>query len=90
MIKSWSDRAWAEYLCWIADDKSKAKKINELLKSIERDGVSEGIGKPEPLKNRNGEWSRRIDQEHRLVYSVEILNGQSTILIVSCKGHYED
>ncbi|MBQ3800219.1 MAG: Txe/YoeB family addiction module toxin, partial [Treponema sp.] len=66
-------------------DKKTLRKINDLLKAIDRDGFS-GIGKPEPLKGREGCWSRRIDDKNRLVYKV--LDGQ--IEIIQCKGHYED
>ena len=70
---------------WQAQDKKTLRKINDLLKAIDRDGFS-GIGKPEPLKGREGCWSRRIDDKNRLVYKV--LDGQ--IEIIQCKGHYED
>lgn len=86
MNKIWSDIAWDEYLYWQMMDKKTVKKINALIKDIERNGLSEGIGKPEPLKYRKA-WSRRIDQEHRLIYNQEE-NGN--LLIISCKGHYED
>ena len=61
------------------------KKINELVKDIERNGLSNGIGHPEPLKYRKA-WSRRIDHANRLVYNID--NGN--LWIISCKGHYED
>lgn len=85
MNKIWSDQAWEEYLQWQILDKKTLKKINALVKDIERNGVSEGLGKPEPLRYRKA-WSRRIDHEHRLVYRVE---GES-LFIISCKGHYQD
>ncbi len=50
MTKVWSGRAWQEYLDWQLEDRKTVKRINELIKSIERDGILEGIGKPEPLK----------------------------------------
>ena len=90
MIKSWSDDAWAEYVYWLSIDKSKIKKINDLIKSIERDGSAFGLGKPEPLKNADGAFSRRIDQEHRLVYKISEQNDQPVIFILSCRGHYDD
>ena len=63
--------AWDEYLFWQKNDKQKINKINELLKDISRSPY-EGIGKPEALKfNYAGYWSRRIDEEHRLIYKVE-------------------
>ncbi|MBQ1238575.1 MAG: Txe/YoeB family addiction module toxin [Ruminococcus sp.] len=86
MNKIWSDLAWDEYLQWQMFDKKTLKKINALIKDIERNGLSEGIGKPEPLKYRKA-WSRRIDHENRLVYNFD---AQQNLLIISCKGHYED
>lgn len=85
MIKSWTDVAWIEYQYWISQDKKIFKKINELIKDIERNGVLNGIGKPEALKHRKG-YSRRIDEKNRLIY--EIINEQ--LYILNCKGHYED
>ncbi len=66
--------------------KKTLKKINALIKDIERNGLSDGIGKPEPLKYRKA-WSRRIDRENRLVYNID---SNRNLLIISCKGHYED
>ncbi len=86
MNKIWSDLAWDEYLQWQILDKKTLKKINALIKDIERNGLSEGIGKPEPLKYRKA-WSRRIDRENRLLYNIDKDNN---LLIISCKGHYED
>ncbi len=86
MNKIWFDKAWEDYLYWQLQDRKLLKKINDLLKSVERDGESAGLGKPEPLKgNLTGLYSRRIDEVHRLVYRVS--NG--VIEVVSCKGHYE-
>lgn len=85
MNKIWSDSAWEEYLYWQSQDKKTLKKINNLIKDIERNGLLEGIGKPEPLKYRHA-YSRRIDSTNRLVY--DILDDK--LLIYSCKGHYED
>ncbi|MDE5598514.1 MAG: Txe/YoeB family addiction module toxin [Lachnospiraceae bacterium] len=82
----WDERAWGEYLEWQVQDKKTLKRINALIKDIQRN-CCEGIGKPEPLKNNlNGWWSRRIDESNRIVYKEE--NG--TVIIASCKGHYED
>ena len=64
MKKLWSDRAWDDYLYWQMQDKKTLKRINELVKSIEREGLSQGIGKPEPLRHRKA-WSRRIDEANR-------------------------
>lgn len=65
-----SDQAWEDYQFWLATDKKTVRRIHELLKDIKRNSHS-GIGKPEPLRHAlAGWWSRRIDQEHRLVYRV--------------------
>ena len=85
MNKLFSDNAWDDYLYLHANDKSKMKRINKLIKSIEHEGFSVGIGKPEPLKyDLSGYWSRRINDEHRLVYKIK----DNTIMIASCKDHY--
>ncbi|MCM1494720.1 MAG: Txe/YoeB family addiction module toxin [Bacteroides sp.] len=82
----WEDRAWNDYLYWQMQDKKTLKRINAILKDIERN-TFEGIGKPEPLKgNLSGMWSRRIDELNRIVYYEE----GGIIYIISCKGHYED
>jgi len=81
---SFKDSAFAEYQQWAKDDRKIADKIDRLITEIMRDPFH-GTGKPEPLKgNLSGHWSRRITQEHRLVY--KILNDQ--IIITSCKFHY--
>lgn len=81
---TWTSIAWNDYLYWQQNDKSKLKRINELIKTIGRTPF-EGIGKPEALKHDlKGFWSRRIDGEHRLVYTVQ----DNTIIIVACKYHY--
>ncbi len=86
MKKIWSDKAWDDYLYWQAQDKKTLKRVNQLVKIIERSNF-EGIGKPEALKgNLSGFWSRRIDDANRLIYRI---NGEF-IDILSCKGHYED
>ncbi|MDX1357959.1 MAG: Txe/YoeB family addiction module toxin [Clostridia bacterium] len=85
MDKVFSDTAWADYIYWLQNDKSKLKRINRLLKSIDRDGNYNGIGKPEPLKySLGGYWSRRISDEHRLIYRIK----DNRIYIVSCRDHY--
>jgi len=86
MNKLWADGAWDDYLYWQQQDKKILKGINELVKDIERNGVSKGIGKPEPLRYRKA-WSRRIDQENRLIYNIDEYDN---LWIVSCKGHYND
>ena len=86
MNKIWHDRAWEEYLYWQTQDRKTLKRINNLLKDIERDPFA-GTGKPEPLTgDKQGYWSRRIDEVNRIVYKVE--KGQ--IVIVQCGGHYDD
>jgi toxin YoeB len=75
---------WEDYLYWQNTDKAMLKKINSLIKEIERLPF-EGNGKPEPLKhNLAGWWSRRINLEHRLIYKVE----DRSIIILQCKYHY--
>jgi toxin YoeB len=86
MNKLWSDQAWDDYLYWQSSDKQIADKINSLIKSVEREGLSKGLGKPEPLRRRKA-WSRRINHEHRLIYNIDD-NGY--LWIISCKGHYEE
>ena len=86
MKKIWFDEAWADYTYWQTQDKKTLKRINMLLKDIER-GNFDGLGKPEPLKgDMSGFWSRRIDDVNRLVYRI----AGDVLEIVSCKGHYED
>ena len=81
----WDERAWEEYLSWQTENKQILKKVNALIKDIQRNPF-EGIGKPEPLKeNRSGWWSRRIDEANRVVYKVE----NNTAIIASCKSHYD-
>ncbi len=82
---SWFGEAWEDYLYWQQTDKKTLKKINKLIKEIQREPFG-GIGKPEPLKyNLAGYWSRRIDDKHRLVYAYE----NETLIILSCRYHYE-
>lgn len=82
---TFSDKGWDDYLYWQVTDKSIIRKVNELLKDIQRNAY-EGIEKPEPLQYRKA-WSRRINHEHRLVYT---LDENCNIYILSLKGHYED
>ncbi|MDY5148065.1 Txe/YoeB family addiction module toxin [Actinotignum sanguinis] len=80
----WDDDAWEDYLWWQIHDRKIVKKVNALLKDISRNGHG-GIGKPEPLRyNYEGYWSRRITDEHRLVYKVS----DDSIIIVACRYHY--
>jgi toxin YoeB len=78
------DEAWEDYLYWQNTDKAILKKINSLVKEIDRTPF-EGSGKPEPLKyNLSGLWSRRINLDHRLVYKIE----NDAIVIHQCRYHY--
>lgn len=86
MNNIFSEKAWEQYIYWQLNDKETLKKINTLIKDINRNGVSKGLGKAEPLKYRKA-WSRRINHEHRLVYKIDENNN---LVIISCKGHYED
>lgn len=81
-----TEDAWADYLYWQTQDKKTLKRINQLLQDIERNGY-DGIGKPEPLRGDfSGFWSRRIDDEHRIVYRIS----EDRIEIIQCRGHYHD
>jgi toxin YoeB len=78
-VAAFEDLAW-----WIEQDRQKALRIVSLIKDVQRDPFK-GIGKPEPLKHElKGCWSRRIDQEHRLVYQVT----EEKIRILACRFHY--
>jgi len=80
-----AERAWNDYLYWQDNDKKMLKKTNTLLKDIARNGNT-GIGKPESLRHREG-WSRRINDEHRIVY---LIKDDNYVEILQCKGHYDD
>lgn len=87
MEKIWTDLAWEQYTSLINEDKQMIKKINDLLKDIERNGLLKGKGSPEPLKgNLSGYCSRRINEKDRLVYRLV----DNKLLIAQCKGHYDD
>jgi len=80
----WTAEAWDDYVYWQGQDKKTLKRINQVIKDIQRTPF-EGIGKPEPLKaNLTGFWSRRIDDTNRLVYEVT----STQINIISCRYHY--
>ncbi len=86
MQKIWFDEAWDDYLYWQTQDKKTLKRINTLIRDIER-GAFDGIGKPEPLKgDLSGFWSRRIDDTNRVVYRIK----DGVLEILSCRGHYDD
>ena len=80
----WSEDAWDDYLFWQTQDKKILKRINDLIKLIQRDPF-QGIGDPEPLKhNWKGYWSRRINKEHRIIYKIH----DDELWIVQCRYHY--
>ncbi|MDM8521847.1 Txe/YoeB family addiction module toxin [Desulfococcaceae bacterium HSG8] len=84
MMIAWTDQAWNEYLYWQKHDKKLLKRINKLIRDIKRH-PKEGIGKPESLRFELSEkWSRRITQEHRLVYQIV----DEMIVIFQCRYHY--
>lgn len=81
----WEEHAWEEYCSWQTENKRTLKRINTLVKAIQRNCYT-GIGKPEPLKGElSGWWSRRIDEVNRIVYREK----DGMIVIVSCRGHYD-
>lgn len=81
----WEEKDWGDYCQWRQEDKKILKKVNSIIKDIQRNWYI-GIGKPEALKNNlSGWWSRRIDEKNRVVYKIE----NNAIIIASCKGHYE-
>lgn len=85
MNKVWAPEAWDDYVWWQTQDRKTLKRINTLVKDIERNGPSGGIGKPEPLRgDLSGFWSRRIDEQNRLVYRIV----GTSLEIASCKSHY--
>ena len=86
MNKAFTDIGWEDYLYWQTEDRKTLRKINTLLKDIERNG-NEGIGKPEPLTgDLSGFWSRRMNQKDRLIYALEM----DQIIIIACRYHYDD
>ena len=85
MMISFRERAWKDYLYWQETDKHILKRINTLIKDIQRSPF-DGLGKPEPLKHQfSGFWSRRINDEHRLVYTFV----EAELIIVQCRYHYD-
>ncbi|MDX2507007.1 MAG: Txe/YoeB family addiction module toxin [Gammaproteobacteria bacterium] len=79
-----SDNAWNDYLYWQKTDKKMINRINTLIKNVQRSPF-EGIGKPEPLKHAlSGYWSRRINDEHRMIYKIE----SDSLLIAQLRYHY--
>lgn len=85
MKKIWQEEAWEDYLYWQTQDKKTLKRINSIIKDIERNPF-EGIGKPEPLKfDLSGCWSRRIDDTNRIVYRIN----KDILEILQCRTHYK-
>jgi len=79
-----ADHAWEDYLYWLKTDKKMIKRINSLIKDIQRSSF-EGIGKPEPLRHAlSGYWSRRINDEHRIIYKVD----SESVHIAQLRYHY--
>ena len=84
MRKLWHDSVWADYEWWQGQDRRTLRRINALIRDIERNGYN-GIGKPEPLRgNLSGWWSVRIDGANRLVFRLEA----DALEIYACRGHY--
>ena len=92
MKLSFHSQGWEDYQFWQQNDKFILRKLNQLIKDIQRNPF-DGIGKPEALsQNLSGYWSRRITQEHRLIYKIidpEKNGEESEITIAQCRGHYE-
>lgn len=88
MRVQFTDHGWEEYLYWSRQDRKVLERISELIENARRTPPS-GIGKPEPLRGElSGFWSRRINGEHRLVYTLEGKGEQQCIIIVQCRYHY--
>ena len=86
MRKIWEIEAWDEYVAWQAQDRKTLKRINQLLKDIDRNGYK-GLGNPKPLTgDLSGYWSRDIDNKNRIVYKIE----NDLVMIVQCGTHYRD
>ena len=86
MNKIWHDQAWEDYLYWQTESRATLRRINRLIRDIERSPF-EGVGKPEPLRgDLSGWWSRRIDDANRIVYRVM----GNELELLQCGGHYRD
>ncbi len=82
---SFMPQAWEDYLYWQTQDKKMLRRVNQLLRDMQRNSF-EGIGKPEPLKgDMSGYWSRRIGEANRIVYTA----ADSAIIVFSCRSHYD-
>ena len=84
-VVAWTPTAWEQYMEWQSEDRKMVKRINELIKDIDRNGLLTGIGKPEALKIVKA-CSRRIDDANRLVYNFD---DRQNLIIFACKGHYD-
>ncbi|TWF54781.1 Txe/YoeB family addiction module toxin [Neorhizobium alkalisoli] len=88
MLLVWHAQGWEDYLHWQKQDEKLLLRINELLRDAMRHPF-EGLGKPEPLRGQmKGAWSRRISQEHRLIYYVEGTGRDQKLVILQCRFHY--
>jgi toxin YoeB len=88
VIVAWSGRAWQEYVAWQEEDRAAARRINRLIAAIRRHPFR-GEGKPEPLRGElSGFWSRRITDEHRLVFRVKGAGEEQMLQIAQCRLHY--
>ena len=88
MRKIWSGRSWDEYLAWQTENRKLLRRVNDLIKDIERNGCMKGIGKPERLSgNLSGWFSRRIDDKNRLIYRMP---DEKSVEIAQCKSHYDE
>ncbi len=88
MILIFSSQSWSDYLFWQDNDEKILARINELIKDAMRNPF-QGLGKPEPLRNDlAGWWSRRINEEHRLVYRVTGKGARQALEIAACRFHY--
>ena len=81
---AWEKNGWDDYLYWQSQDRKTLKRINKLIDSVLKTPF-QGIGKPEPLENLSGYWSRRINETDRLVYKVS----DNYIVVISCRYHYQ-
>lgn len=82
---NWNSKAWKEYVEWQSKDKKIVKKINEIIKDIQRNG-NEGLNKSEPLRHGlSGYWSRRIPDRHRFIYKLT----ENEIVIIACANYYK-
>lgn len=88
MQTAFTDHGWEDYLYWQEHDAEVLSRINDLIKEIQRDPVR-GKGKPEPLKGSlAGYWSRRVTEEHRLVYRVQGTGSNRLLVIIQARFHY--